>query len=435
MELPFLYQTRTILRMRPKCRFTLATQGRRHQSTPSVAAPTREELDQVSFFRRKAQEVASKVTQQASQTITRQEQAAFDSLRRLAGQRELNARLGIAPEPERLDVNPDNILALYTPQAQPAEDGTETDGETNVSAEGVAQQAQAAETERIIQKICGKQLHSLAASFNRALTSNTTPGDLALWEILESDVFPLLALLKDGQKPLQVRASRITKSHTGATAASAIVAAEKAAASKILPLAMLVNQYALNNTSPPSVPPLQVLSRYYPAAILLALRLLTKNHPLSLQTHRLLPHLRNLGPSSYILGVTTPFYNTHLLLRWNTYSSLAEISNTLSEMERSAVEFDRGTHHFLTDLADERARDIAATAHEDPAATREPGWWLQPEQQRWWPAVEDWRTKVARALEEKGMGAVLREGPADASSSYSGGRETPFEGVQPQVWL
>lgn len=425
MDLPFLYQTRTILRLKPKCRFRLTAPARRQQHTsPAVA--------EVSFFRRKAEEVAARVREQAPNTLTRQEQAAFDSLRRLAGQRELNARLGIAPEPDRLDTDPDNILAKYTPQRQAEDTASEVDGDSDATAEAVLQEAQAAEVDHIIHQISTNELHALATAFRSALKSDTQPGDVALWEVLEANVFPLLGLLKASQRPLPHRPSQSKKTQSATKAANAALEAEKAAAEKLLPLKPLVNKYASDKAKPPSISPLQVLSRYYPAALLLALRLLTKHHPLSLQSHRLLPHLRTLGPSSYILGVTTPFYNTYLLLRWHAYSSLSEVCTLLSEMERGAVEFDQGTYRFLIDLADDRAADLAAMEQGGAARgdVRQPDWWLLPEQKRWWPTVEEWRGKVARSLEERGLGAVLREGPSNSMG------DLPFkDAAPPQVWL
>jgi hypothetical protein len=451
MDLPFLYQTRTILGRGARRRLEATKRCTQLQTTRSAASASDRPLndrEQASFFRQKAQEVAAKVNHQAPQTLTRQEQAAFDSLRRLVGQRELKSRLGITPEPERLDTNPDNILALYTPQATHGPPTIEVDSDPESAAEQASQTAQAAEVERLIHEICRRQLHTLATAFRIALSSESRPGDLALWEVLEERVFPLLALLKSSQPPLHARPTqRTTKHHTAATVEASKIAAEKAHATTLLPIAQLVSQLTTTTnqaSQPPTIPPLKVLSRYYPAALLLALRLLTKNHPLSLQSHRLFPHLRALGPSSYILGVTAPFYNTHLLLRWSVYSSLSEICDILAEMERSAVDFDRGTHRFLTDLAEERRDDLAAledgggegqvrgSGADGSWGTRQPGWWLLPEQQRWWPSVEAWRGKVAHALEEKGMGVVQREGP----EGYGDGRRgTPFEGVAPQVWL
>jgi hypothetical protein len=429
VELSFLYQTRTILRRKPRCRLRLGLQDTRAESTVSKNAPTQDDLDQVSFFRRKAKEVAAKVAQPIPNSLTPQERAAFYSLRYLAGQRNLNARLGIAPEPERLDTNSDHILALFTPQPQLEQSPSESVSDADASAENIQQVARDNEVEHVIHEICRSQLHSLAKLFSEALQSSTQPADHALWEVLETQVFPLLALLNSSQKPyIETHPdSNPSKHQVEAVAKANSNAKEKAAAARILPLDVLVNRHSRDKGALASVPPLKVLSRYYPAAILLALRLLTKNHPLSLQSHRLLPHLRMLGPSSYILGATAPFYNTHLLLRWSVYSSLSEVCSILAEMERSAVDFDRGTHRFLRDLADERSVHLRALQVDD-GNVAESKWWVEDEQQKWWPQVEEWTVKVERALEERGMGVVRREGPED-------GDILPFEGVSQKVWL
>ncbi|ETN46608.1 uncharacterized protein HMPREF1541_00794 [Cyphellophora europaea CBS 101466] len=434
MELPFLYQTRTILRLKPRHSMGLPSARRRHQSTNQAATQPRAELDETSFFRKKAAEVAAKSERRDPSSITLFEQKAFENLRRLAGQKELNARLGISPEPDRLDVNPDNILALFTPQRHPRAPSADTDADASeTSSDAPEQAARTAEAERIIREICHTELRTLASTFREALRSDTQPGDAALWAVLETSVFPLLGLLKQYAPLRQARPTNAPRTHAAVKAANAALEAERAAAAKVLPLSNYVERLASDKANPPSVPPLQVLSRYYPAALLLALRLLTKHHPLSLQTHRLLPHLRSLGPSSYILGATTPFYNTYLFLRWSAYSSLSEVCSVLGEMERGAVEFDRGTYRFLTDLVDERGADLTVMqmqddggAVSDAARVREPAWWLLPEQMRWWPKVEEWRATIARGLEERGMGEVLREGPGGVAEE---------DEVAPKVWL
>ena len=109
-------------------------------------------------------------------------------------------------------------------------------------------------------------------------------------------------------------------------------------------------------------------------------------------------------------------------------------------MERGAVEFDRGTARFLADVAEERARDMYTTMESSETRTdekdrnRSAEWWQKSEQVKWWPRVEEWRGIIARRLEERGVGEVIREGPyssllaeeAVVSNRERGGRE---------VWL
>ena len=110
-------------------------------------------------------------------------------------------------------------------------------------------------------------------------------------------------------------------------------------------------------------------------------------------------------------------------------------------MERGAVEFDRGTYRVLRDVADERGNDLSAKDPHVNAAVENFGegqlvlrgamWWSRPEQVQWWPRVEKWKGVVAKKLEERGMGEVIREGPT--GNVNAPGWET--EQRMPEVWL
>lgn len=106
------------------------------------------------------------------------------------------------------------------------------------------------------------------------------------------------------------------------------------------------------------VSPLALVSRLYPATLLLALRLLVKHSPTSPYITALLPEIRSRGPRSYVLGATTAFYNTLLRHQWDVYSDLGAIDTTLAEMQKNGVEFDAGTFEAISTVAEDRARDF-----------------------------------------------------------------------------
>lgn len=434
-RLLFLYQTRTILRS-SSCS---TLQPMRHaQYLHQSTQPAKHVVDETSFFQRKANQVAAKYAANTPSTISRDEQRAFDRLRRLAGQRELGSQLGVAAlEPRRLDVDPDRLLALFTPHRLPEthEEDTEPEGDHSPAAttKPDLQTPSAAETERIVHAICTSEVRSFAARIHDALNSTTQSSDIAIYNLLEQRIFPLLDLLAVHSRKRSSHSSNHTKdTNTNPTTISS-QPSHPSPAHSLLPLPTLIAQHLPSSTiastsTPPQISPLTILSRYYPTALLLAYRRLTVTHPLSPQTHRLLPTIRSLGPSSYILAATTPFYNTHLLLRWEVYSSLSEICSILAEMERGAVEFDRGTWRFLADVEEERAVALR-DGDEELSTGRGREWWGLPEQGRWWPKVVEWKGRVARKLEERGLGEVLREG------SIGGAGRVGEEEVEPQVWL
>lgn len=96
-------------------------------------------------------------------------------------------------------------------------------------------------------------------------------------------------------------------------------------------------------------------------------------------------------------------------------------------MERGGVDFDRGTLRMLRGVGEERERNLRTDAddNEEPLGRRGAEWWLKGEQVRWWGRVAERTGIIAKRLEEKGMGEVLREGPEGTMDSSVGS----------QVWL
>ena len=126
----------------------------------------------------------------------------------------------------------------------------------------------------------------------------------------------------------------------------------------------------------------------------------------------------------------------------------------LREVEQAGVEMDRGTLRVLGDIGEERAKDLydSMKGHgiadqeapgaggedivsDESEARRGAKWWHRSEQREWWPRIEEWRGVIARRLEERGQGEVIREGPygslmRDEVSRY--GEERRETG---KVWL
>jgi Mtf2 family len=180
---------------------------------------------------------------------------------------------------------------------------------------------------------------------------------------------------------------------------------------------------------PPYVPPLYIISRLYPAELLLAFRLLKTKFPASPLALALLPQIRSLGPTSYVLGASTEFYNALIELRWDVYSDLKGIDGLLVEMERSGVEFNIGTWNTLVGIGAERFTDL----HSPDGGVRGAAFWERQHNVKWFQKVAvEWKTVVAARLREQGLGAEISEREYGAGSLSEA---RPAQAEQETVWL
>ncbi len=128
--------------------------------------------------------------------------------------------------------------------------------------------------------------------------------DFALWDVLEAEVFPL------------VRKLGIDDESSGSS----------------------------TNRSRKGKLPLHIYGPLYPAYLLSALRLFdtqfSRSSPLALH---ILPRVREMGPASYVLGVSTPFYNELARLLWSRYGDPAAVFNLLEEMRVAGLYCDETT--------------------------------------------------------------------------------------------
>jgi hypothetical protein len=129
--------------------------------------------------------------------------------------------------------------------------------------------------------------------------------DFELWDILEEEVFPLVEKLGIDEASSKAKRSR------------------KRDKSKL---------------------PLHVYGPLYPSYLLSALRLFdtkfARSSPLALH---ILPRVKELGPASYVLGVSTPFYNELARILWNRYGDPTAVFNLLEEMRVAGLYCDETT--------------------------------------------------------------------------------------------
>ncbi|RYO88439.1 hypothetical protein DL766_004330 [Monosporascus sp. MC13-8B] len=99
---------------------------------------------------------------------------------------------------------------------------------------------------------------------------------------------------------------------------------------------------------PPEKMSLYIHGPLYPAYLLLALRQLnTAFHTSSPLALNVLPRVKELGLESYVLGVSTPFYNELLDIYWSRYGDLSGMLDLVEEMRHCGLYFDGQTSSIL----------------------------------------------------------------------------------------
>jgi len=99
---------------------------------------------------------------------------------------------------------------------------------------------------------------------------------------------------------------------------------------------------------------ISILQSNYADYLLSALRLLRRHHPTSFYALYLLPHMKRLGPISYVLGASTGLYNEILFLKWTQFSDLHGMADLMQEMFNQGIETNEVTMVFIRRLNSRR---------------------------------------------------------------------------------
>ena len=171
--------------------------------------------------------------------------------------------------------------------------------------------------------------------------------DFELWDILEKEVFTMPARLGIVKAPVE----------SGESDEVEAVLKPKKRGRK--PKAKVEEEAGRESTPEesgdisPSADDSNKLSLYvhgplYPAYLLLALRRLdTAFSAPSPFVFSILPRIKELGLESYVLGVSTPFFNELLTIYWNRRGDLAGMLDLLEEMRHCGLYFDKQTASIL----------------------------------------------------------------------------------------
>ncbi|OAL39705.1 hypothetical protein AYO20_01102 [Fonsecaea nubica] len=271
--------------------------------------------------------------------------------------------------------------------------------------------------EESIQQAVRDHMHSISRALQDAAYSKAKRGDIAMWEVCESRIFSIATDLQPSshrprtgkeETPRYGGLRKFTFSRGKSDDPRQMIEA----AERELRLSSSISgtrgteETTNENSSTPSPAQLAILQHTYPASILLALRLYMNFYPSSPYALLLLPRIRSLGTTSYVLGASPQFYNSLMSLVWLTRSSLRELDELLSEMERGGVEMDEGTYSVLGGIEEERALEMAREKAKEKEKGDEPigggsrgaAWWKRQEQMLWFPRILDWLDIVAGRL-------------------------------------
>ncbi|KAI0542555.1 hypothetical protein GGR58DRAFT_452733 [Xylaria digitata] len=199
--------------------------------------------------------------------------------------------------------------------------------------------------------------------------------DFELWDILEQEVFTMPARLGIVKSPVEsddVKSSPNTSRRGRKTIEPTEEDSDDAEPT------LATSEGESTSATPDSVSSpdnSQKLSLYihgplYPAYLLLALRRLDTafSAPSSLALS-ILPRIKELGLESYVLGVSTLFFNELLAIYWTRHGDLSGMLDLLEEMRHCGLYFDSQTVKILnqvdaalSDLASGKARSGLGSA-------------------------------------------------------------------------
>lgn len=203
--------------------------------------------------------------------------------------------------------------------------------------------------------------------------------DFELWEVLEKEVFPLIAKMGLAE----TKESR-DQQRRGVHDSS-------------IPPIVYEEDITSDSDVESEISPLELYGPLYPSHLLLGLRLLDRgfSRPSSL-SRSILPRIKSFGLLSHVLGASTPLYNELLRISWLRYDDFRTCVDLLNEMENEGLEFDKETHEIVIDILRIRA-----------VVWKGPGWnkvamWGLPNFKKA-SDLERWEPKIAKAVNEKSM--------------------------------
>lgn len=183
--------------------------------------------------------------------------------------------------------------------------------------------------------------------------------DLELWDVMESEVFtlpdklgirsPSLDLVRpeDEDEPIAQKKEDEPKKMRGKKKKAKLTEKVGEDSSKQDDAAATKTAKTENMEQQPTLS-LYVYGPMYPQLLLIGLRRLDRGFATpSRLSLNMLPRIKALGLESYVLGVSTPFYNQLLEIYYFQYGDLAKMLELLEEMRHAGLWLDQGTVSVL----------------------------------------------------------------------------------------
>lgn len=213
--------------------------------------------------------------------------------------------------------------------------------------------------------------------------------DFELWDVMEQEVFSLVAKLGLEDVPSSQSAPVTSKG-----AKSKKRRGKKTITGEVLEENELAEPNQLIGAGN-GVTPLSLYGPLYPSYLLLGLRLLDRGFarpsPLALA---LLPRIKSFGFTSHVLGASTQFYNELLRIYYYRQDDFRGMLDLLAEMENSALDVDDETLGIVLDVI--QAQKSIHFGNKGPAIKV---LWRMPEFAH--HKFEHWRDNIHRAIFER----------------------------------
>lgn len=95
---------------------------------------------------------------------------------------------------------------------------------------------------------------------------------------------------------------------------------------------------------------LNTMTDALPELLLHFVKMINTSWPASVYGLHVLPTLRKIGPSAFVLGATTDLFNEHMRILYRRYTDLDGVVQTLSEMDKEVYEYNAGTKELIRSI-------------------------------------------------------------------------------------
>lgn len=201
--------------------------------------------------------------------------------------------------------------------------------------------------------------------------------DVELWNVLETELFSPIQLLDLDQKTADLR----------------LMASENPKRAKKSTEHAMINSHREDHVA--------IITYIYPIILRTALDHLIQSFPASTLPFSILPRIKRLGRTSYILGASTPLYNEIIDLTAKTYADFHRIDELLQEFDPAGLEFNEETEMILESIERMGRRGMQGRDGVNQKLI-----WSMDVTSAGWRKVVEWIPAVKERLEQQAVRAA-----------------------------